>query len=69
MWFRYESYNVWPRLIIAGHNNVVVAGGLENMSNTPYVLPRVRDGVRMGHHQIKDHMFLDGLEDAYDEGK
>ena len=55
--------------IIAGHNNVVVAGGLENMSNTPYVLPKVRDGLRMGHHQIKDHMFLDGLEDAYDEGK
>ena len=55
--------------IIAGHNNVVIAGGLENMSNTPYVLPKVRDGLRMGHHQIKDHMFLDGLEDAYDEGK
>ena len=55
--------------IIAGHNNIVVAGGLENMSNTPYVLPKVRDGLRMGHHQIKDHMFLDGLEDAYDEGK
>jgi len=55
--------------IIAGHNNVVIAGGLENMSNTPYVLPKVRNGLRMGHHQIKDHMFLDGLEDAYDEGK
>ena len=55
--------------IIAGHNNVVIAGGLENMSNTPYVLPKVRSGLRMGHHQIKDHMFLDGLEDAYDEGK
>ena len=55
--------------IIAGHNNIVIAGGLENMSNTPYVLPKVRNGLRMGHHQIKDHMFLDGLEDAYDEGK
>jgi acetyl-CoA C-acetyltransferase len=55
--------------IIAGHNNIVVAGGLENMSNAPYVLPKAREGLRMGHHQIKDHMFLDGLEDAYDEGK
>lgn len=55
--------------IIAGHNNIVIAGGLENMSNTPYVLPKARNGLRMGHHQIKDHMFLDGLEDAYDEGK
>jgi len=55
--------------IIASHNNVVIAGGLENMSNTPYVLPKVRNGLRMGHHQIKDHMFLDGLEDAYEEGK
>ena len=55
--------------IIAGHNNIVVAGGLENMSNAPYVLPKARDGLRMGHHQIKDHMFLDGLEDAYEEGK
>ena len=44
--------------IIAGHNNVVVAGGLENMSNTPYVLLKVRDGLRMGHHQIKDHIGL-----------
>ncbi|MDC0651808.1 acetyl-CoA C-acyltransferase [Alphaproteobacteria bacterium] len=55
--------------IKAGHNNIVVAGGLENMSNTPYVLPKAREGLRMGHHQIKDHMFIDGLEDAYDEGK
>ncbi len=55
--------------IKAEYNNIVVAGGLENMSNAPYVLPKVRQGLRMGHHQIKDHMFLDGLEDAYDEGK
>ena len=39
------------------------------MSNAPYILPKVRKGLRMGHNQIKDHMFLDGLEDAYEEGK
>ena len=39
------------------------------MSNAPYILPKVRGGLRMGHDQIKDHMFLDGLEDAYEEGK
>ena len=55
--------------IFAGNNNIVVAGGIESMSNAPYILPKVRKGLRMGHNQIKDHMFLDGLEDAYEEGK
>ena len=55
--------------IKAKTNKIVIAGGLENMSNTPYILPKVRDGLRMGHSNILDHMFLDGLEDAYEPGK
>ncbi len=55
--------------IIANQNNIVVAGGLENMTNTPYILSKARRGFRMGHADVKDHMFLDGLEDAYEEGK
>ncbi len=55
-------------LIVAGSNRVMVAGGLESMSNAPYLLPKVRTGLRMGHGQVMDHMFLDGLEDAYDKG-
>ncbi len=50
-------------------NKIVIAGGIESMSNAPYILAKVRKGLRMGHDQIKDHMFLDGLEDAYEEGK
>ncbi len=56
-------------LLVAGSNDVMVAGGLESMSNAPYLLPKVRDGLRMGHSEVKDHMFLDGLEDAYQPGK
>ncbi|GIZ12318.1 acetyl-CoA C-acyltransferase [Pseudomonas sp. NCCP-436] len=48
----------------AGSNQVMIAGGMESMSNTPYVLEKARSGLRMGHGEIKDHMFLDGLEDA-----
>ena len=48
----------------AGSNEIMVAGGMESMSNAPYVLPKVRTGLRMGHGEVKDHMFLDGLEDA-----
>ena len=48
----------------AGSNSVMVAGGMESMSNAPYVLEKARTGLRMGHGEIKDHMFLDGLEDA-----
>ncbi|MEM7743230.1 MAG: acetyl-CoA C-acyltransferase [Pseudomonadota bacterium] len=53
----------------AGEGRVVVAGGMESMTNAPYVVPKMRDGARLGHAQMMDHMFLDGLEDAYDEGK
>ncbi|MBX3492037.1 MAG: acetyl-CoA C-acyltransferase [Parvibaculum sp.] len=52
--------------IVAGHGDVVVAGGLESMTNAPYLLPKARGGLRLGHGEIKDHMFLDGLEDAYE---
>ena len=55
--------------IKAQQNNIVVAGGLENMTNAPYILSKARKGFRMGHADVKDHMFLDGLEDAYEEGK
>jgi acetyl-CoA C-acetyltransferase len=55
--------------LIAGSNDVMVAGGMESMSNTPYLMTKARDGFRMGHGQVYDHMFLDGLEDAYDSGK
>ena len=48
----------------AGSNSVMVAGGMESMSNAPYILEKARTGLRMGHGEIKDHMFLDGLEDA-----
>ena len=55
-------------LISAGTNDIMVAGGMESMSNAPYLLDRARRGYRMGHGEVKDHMFLDGLEDAYDKG-
>ena len=55
-------------LLIAGSNDIMVAGGMENMSRAPYLLPRARDGQRLGHGEMLDHMFLDGLEDAYDKG-
>ena len=51
-------------LIAAGTNEIMVAGGMESMSNAPYILPKARGGYRMGHGQVMDHMFLDGLEDA-----
>ncbi|MBO3277786.1 thiolase family protein [Pseudomonas schmalbachii] len=51
-------------LLKAGTNKVMVAGGMESMSNAPYVLEKARTGLRMGHAEIKDHMYLDGLEDA-----
>ncbi len=54
--------------IVAGTNSVVVTGGLESMSNAPYILPKARGGYRMGHSQVLDHMFADGLEDAYQKG-
>ena len=56
-------------LLRAGTNDIMVAGGMESMSNAPYLLPKARTGYRMGHQQVIDHMFLDGLEDAYDKGR
>ncbi|HEY3532177.1 MAG TPA: acetyl-CoA C-acetyltransferase [Casimicrobiaceae bacterium] len=55
--------------LVAGSVDVVVAGGMESMSNAPYLLPKARGGYRMGHQTVQDHMFLDGLEDAYDKGR
>jgi acetyl-CoA C-acetyltransferase len=56
-------------LLLAGASTMMVAGGMESMSNAPYLLPKARGGLRLGHGEIKDHMFLDGLEDAYDRGR
>ena len=56
-------------MLIAGSADVVLAGGMESMSNAPYLLPKARAGLRMGHAELKDHMFFDGLEDAYDKGR
>ena len=56
-------------LIRAGSAKIIVAGGMESMSNAPYLLDRARSGYRMGHGRVLDHMFLDGLEDAYDKGR
>jgi acetyl-CoA C-acetyltransferase len=55
--------------LLAGNGRVVVAGGMESMTNAPYILPKMRGGARLGHTEVKDHMFLDGLEDAYDKGR
>ena len=55
--------------IALGESDVVVAGGMESMTNAPYMLPKMRSGARLGHNQVIDHMFLDGLEDAYDKGR
>ena len=56
-------------MLAAGSADVIVAGGMESMSNAPYLLDRARSGYRMGHGRVIDHMFLDGLEDAYDKGR
>jgi acetyl-CoA C-acetyltransferase len=55
--------------LLAGTGRIVVAGGMESMTNAPYLLPKMRSGARLGHAEAKDHMFLDGLEDAYDKGR
>ena len=52
-------------LLAAGTNDIMVAGGMESMTNAPYLMPKARAGYRMGHQQVLDHMFFDGLEDAY----
>lgn len=55
--------------IALGHTDLMIAGGMESMSNAPYLLPKMRGGARLGHAAVVDHMFLDGLEDAYDKGR
>ena len=54
--------------IKAGEADIVIAGGMESMSNAPYLTSKLREGARLGHSKMSDHMFLDGLEDAYDKG-
>ncbi|MDF3011264.1 MAG: acetyl-CoA acetyltransferase, partial [Burkholderiales bacterium] len=56
-------------LLLSQSAEIIVAGGMESMSNAPYLLPKARAGLRMGHGQVLDHMFYDGLEDAYDKGR
>jgi len=56
-------------ILLAGSARIAVAGGMESMTNAPYLLDRARAGYRMGHYRVVDHMFLDGLEDAYDRGR
>jgi len=56
-------------LLVAGTNDIMVAGGMESMSNAPYLLLKARGGYRLGHGQLLDHMFYDGLEDAYEKGR
>jgi len=56
-------------LLTSGSAEIIVAGGMESMTNAPYLLPKARAGLRMGHGQVIDHMFYDGLEDAYDKGR
>ncbi|UWQ58232.1 acetyl-CoA C-acyltransferase [Leisingera caerulea] len=55
--------------IALGHADTMIAGGMESMTNAPYILPKMRGGARIGHGQVIDHMFLDGLEDAYNKGR
>ncbi|ATG37221.1 acetyl-CoA acetyltransferase [Phaeobacter piscinae] len=55
--------------ISLGQADTMIAGGMESMTNAPYLLPKMRNGARLGHGQVVDHMFLDGLEDAYDKGR
>jgi acetyl-CoA C-acetyltransferase len=56
-------------LLLAGTNSVMVAGGMESMTRAPYLVPKARAGLRLGHAELKDHLVLDGLEDAYDRGR
>src|ERR671925_2065018 len=56
-------------ILATGNADIIVAGGMESMTNAPYLLPKARAGLRMGHAQVIDHMFYDGLEDAYDKGR
>lgn len=64
-----KSVMIAHDMLVAGNGSVIVAGGMESMSQTPYLLPKMRAGARIGHAVAMDHMFLDGLEDAYDQGR
>jgi acetyl-CoA C-acetyltransferase len=64
-----KTIHVARDLIRGGGARIVLAGGMESMSNAPYLLPKARAGYRLGHGSVLDHMFLDGLEDAYDKGR
>ena len=55
--------------LLAANGDIVIAGGMESMTNAPYLLPKMRSGARLGHGEVIDHMFMDGLEDAYDKGR
>ncbi len=55
--------------LLSGTNDVVIAGGMESMTNAPYLIPKARGGYRIGHGMMYDHMMLDGLEDAYEKGR
>jgi acetyl-CoA C-acetyltransferase len=65
----HEGGDAGARPAARRHQSVIVAGGMESMTNAPYLLPKARAGYRLGHQQVLDHMFLDGLEDAYDKGR
>ena len=56
-------------MLVAGTGDVMVVGGMESMTNAPYLLTKAREGYRLGHGELLDHMMLDGLEDAYDKGR
>jgi len=56
-------------MLLAETNEIMVAGGMESMTNAPYILPKARQGYRMGHNEVQDHMFIDGLEDAFEKGR
>ncbi len=56
-------------MLLAGSHDVIVAGGMESMTNAPHLLPKGRSGIRIGHDRVMDHMMLDGLEDAYEAGR
>ncbi|MGX9356353.1 acetyl-CoA C-acyltransferase [Roseobacteraceae bacterium S113] len=62
------AMSAWDRIAL-GQADRIVAGGMESMTNAPYMLPKMRGGARIGHGEVVDHMFLDGLEDAYDKGR
>lgn len=55
--------------LMASASSIIIAGGMESMTNAPYILPKMRSGARIGHTEVRDHMFYDGLEDAYEQGK